>query len=327
MKALIGELGAQVGIKAACEALKVARSSYYRRPKVRIHRPHPRGLSPETRVEVRSLLNSERFQDLAPRQVYARLLDEDVYHCHWRTMYRILHEHQEVRERRAQRQRPTYHKPELLATAPNQVWSWDITRLRGANKWTNFALYTLMDIYSRYVVGWLIADTECAEHAQELIAQSCQRHAIQPNQLIIHNDNGAPMKAKTLAQLLADLQVGQSFSRPHTSNDNPFSEAQFRTLKYHRSYPTTIPDIETARTWARDFFGWYNEQHYHSGLNLLTPASVHFHQATAICEQRQAVLAHAYAQHPERFPHGQPVAKLAPSAVYINPPQAVAFLP
>jgi putative transposase len=266
------------------------------------------------------VLNSERFMDRAPRQVYATLLDDGIYLCHWRTMYRILAAHAEVRERRKQRRHPVYHKPELLAEQPNQVWSWDITKLRGPAKWTHFALYTVIDIFSRYVVGWMIAERESAQLAKQLIASAVANQQIQPEQLTLHADNGKPMKAKTLALLLSDLGVNKSHSRPYVSDDNPFSEAQFKTLKYHPDYPDRFGCIQDARGWARPFFQWYNHQHYHTGLNLLTPVSVHYGQAEAIRQQRQAVLAAAYAQHPQRFVRGKPIVKGAPDAVWINPP-------
>jgi putative transposase len=277
-------------------------------------------LSGEERDQVRAMLNSERFMDLPPRQVYAALLDEDRYLCHWRTMYRILAAHGEVRERRRLRQHPVYRKPELLATAPNQVWSWDITTLRGPVKWSGYKLYTVLDIFSRYVVGWMIAEVESSELARQLIAESARKQGIQPDQLTLHADNGSPMTGKPLAQLLVDLGVTRSHSRPHTSDDNPFSEAHFKTLKYRPDYPDRFDSIQHSRQWARGFFGWYNDEFYHSGLNLLTPASVHYGQAEAIRQQRQAVLVAAYAQCPQRFVRGVPVVRGTPDAVWINPP-------
>ena len=324
MTAIAQELSQTVGITRACQALDIPRSRLYpRRSSAPTARPAPKhALSPEERAKVRDLLNSERFMDRAPRQVYASLLDESTYLCHWRTMYRILAAHAEVRERRKQRRHPVYHKPELLAEGPNQVWSWDITKLRGPAKWTHFALYTVIDIFSRYVVGWMIAERESAELAKQLIATAAANQQIQPDQLTLHADNGKPMKAKTLALLLSDLGVNKSHSRPYVSDDNPFSEAQFKTLKYHPDYPDRFGCIQDSRGWARPFFQWYNYQHYHTGLNLLTPASVHYGQAEAIRQQRQAVLAAAYAQHPQRFVRGEPIVKGAPAAVWINPPAA-----
>jgi len=320
--AIAQELSQTVGITRACQALEIPRSRLYpRRSPSPVPRATPQhALSAEERAKVRATLNSEQFMDRAPRQVYASLLDEGTYLCHWRTMYRILDAHAEVRERRKQRRHPVYQKPELLAETPNQVWSWDITKLRGPAKWTHFALYTVIDIFSRYVVGWMIAERESAELAKQLIATAATNQQIQPDQLTLHADNGKPMKAKTLALLLSDLGVNKSHSRPYVSDDNPFSEAQFKTLKYHPDYPDRFGCIQDARTWARPFFQWYNHQHYHTGLNLLTPASVHYGHAEDIRQQRQTVLAAVYAQHPQRFVRGEPLVKGAPDAAWINPP-------
>lgn len=322
MTAIAQELGQAVGISRACAALEIPRSRLYPRQHTSASpRPAPaHALSVEERAAIRAMLNSERFMDRAPRQVYAALLDEGTYLCHWRTMYRILHDFGEVRERRNQRQHPIYQKPELLAVRPNQVWSWDITKLRGPAKWTHFALYTVIDIFSRFIVGWMIAERERAELARQLIATAAANQNIQPEQLTLHADNGKPMKAKTLALLLSDLSIEKSHSRPYVSDDNPFSEAQFKTLKYHPTYPDRFGGVQEARAWARPFFNWYNYEHYHSGLNLLTPASVHYGQADDIRQQRQAVLAAAYAQFPQRFMRGEPMVKGAPEAVWINPP-------
>lgn len=324
MTALTERLAETVGVKAACSALNVSRSRVYRaRQPASLSEPHPtpaRALSEAERAEVRQTLNSERFAECAPRQVYAALLDEGHYLCSWRTMYRILAANDEVRERRDQLRHPVYQKPELLATTPNQVWTWDITKLRGPVKWSYFYLYVLLDIYSRYAVGWLIAERESAALAELLVAESCRKQGVAADHLTLHADNGGPMRAKSLALLLTDLGVTASHSRPHTSDDNPFSEAQFKTLKYRPDYPDRFGSLEDARAWARPFFAWYNQEHYHSGLNLLTPASVHYGQATAI--QRQTVLSAAYAAHPERFSQGSPVVAGPPAAVWINPPSA-----
>lgn len=322
--AVLVSLRQQVGLKRACEALNLPRSQAYRAQQPRLEakpRPAPaNALTPTERSTVREALNSPRFMDKAPRQVYAQLLDEGQYLCSVSTMYRILRVHAEVRERRDLRRRPVYQKPELLATAPNQVWSWDITLLRGPVKWSQFALYTVLDIFSRYVVGWLIAEVQSAELARHLIAVSTERQGIRPGQLTLHSDNGTPMRGKPLTQLLEDLGVLRSHSRPYTSDDNPFSEAQFRTMKYHPDYPDRFADAATARAWARPFFHWYNHQHYHAGLNLLTPASVHYGLAETIRAQRQRVMSAAYARFPARFALGEPVIKGAPAAVYLNPP-------
>lgn len=318
------DLAAKIGVKAAYEALNLPRSRAYRQPKVaRQEREKPSHALAETeRAEVRAVLNSERFMDKAPRQVYAALLDEGTYLCHWRTMYRVLSEHDEVHERRVLRRHPIYQKPELLATAPNQVWSWDITTLRGPSKWSRYKLYTVLDIFSRCVVGWMIAEVESSELAKQLVAATAKKQGIQPEALVLHADNGAPMTGKALSQLLISLGIEQSHSRPHTSNDNPFSEAQFKTMKYRPDYPERFETIQAARTWAEEFFTWYNEEHYHSGLNLFTPSSVHYGEVLALQVQRQVVLAQAFAAHPQRFPQGQPQAKGAPTEVYINPPKA-----
>lgn len=324
MSAIAEALGEQVGVKRACAVLNLPRSQVYRARQPQVvsaQRPLPAAaLSMQERDQVRQTLNSDRFADQAPRQVYASLLDEGTYLCHWRTMYRVLAAYDEVRERRNLLSHPVYHKPELLATAPNQVWSWDITRMRGPGKWTCFYLYVLLDIYSRCVVGWMIAEHESASLAKDLVETACTRQRVQRDQLVLHADNGGPMRAKSLALLLDELGVSASHSRPHTSDDNPFSEAQFKTMKYRPNYPNRFGSIQDARAWARKFFAWYNEEHYHTGLNLLTPASVHDGQAQAICQQRQLVLRAAYAAHPERFSKGVPVVAAPPQAVWINPP-------
>jgi putative transposase len=326
----VNELAAKVGIKRACAALGASRSSLYRtrqpRPAVQLRPTPSHAVSVEERVQVRETLNSERFMDKAPRQVYAALLDEGRYLCHWRTMYRILAVHDEVRERRRVWRHPLYKKPELLATAPNQVWSWDITYLRGPQKWEHYPLYTVLDIYSRYVVGWMIAEVESSDLARQLIAATALKQDIQPDQLTLHADNGAPMRGKPLSQLLVDLGISKSHNRPHTSDDNPFSEAHFKTMKYRPDYPDRFASLAEAQEWVRHFFAWYNEQHYHSGLNLLTPASVHYQEAPVVQQNRHAVLLAAYAAHPNRFVRGQPIVKGAPAAVWINPPKTSADL-
>jgi putative transposase len=284
-----------------------------------------RGLTATEKEIVRDVLNSERFCDSSPRQVYATLLDEGVYHCHWRTMYRILNEYGEVRERRNQLRHPVYKKPELLATGPNQVWSWDITCLRGPVKWSHYYLYVVIDIFSRYIVGWLIAQQESEALARQLTSESCRKQQITrdgvPSGPTLHADRGSPMIAKTMAQLLDDLGVGKSHSRPHTSNDNPFSEAQFKTMKYRPDYPERFGSIEDARVWARSFIDWYNHEHRHTGLALMAPATVHYGLAGQVTGKRQQVLQAAYDQHPERFVKGVPIPPQLPEAVWINPPR------
>jgi putative transposase len=333
------ELAASQGVAVACAALAVPRSSLYRarratamaevvapEPEPGPRPTPPRALSATEQEQVRELLNSERFQDVAPREVYAELLDEERYLCSISTMYRILAEHAEVRERRNQLRHPAYHKPELLATGPNQVWSWDITKLRGPSKGIYYYLYVMIDIYSRYVVGWLIAEVESAELAEQLIAETCTKQGVQRAQLTIHADNGSPMIAKTVAILLADLGVAKSHSRPHVSNDNPYSEAQFKTLKYRPDYPDRFGSVADARRWGRGFFAWYNDQHHHTGLGLLTPAVVHTGRAETVRQQHQTILLRAYQAHPERFVRGQPQPTKLPEAVWINPPPSPADL-
>jgi putative transposase len=327
VREVLTELAASVPVTTACAALDFPRSTFYwsRRPMVEKPAPDapvppPRGLTAAEKETVREVLNSERFQDSAPRQVYATLLDEGIYYCHWRTMYRILAEQGEVRERRNQLRHPVYTKPELLATAPNQVWSWDITRLKGPVKWSYYYLYGVLDIFSRYVVGWLIAQRESEALACQLIAETCHKQQIGREQLTLHADRGAPMIAKTLAQLLDDLGVDQSHARPHTSDDNPFSEAQFKTMKYRPDYPDRFGSLPHAHSWARPFFHWYNHEHRHTGLALMTPAMVHYGLADQVTQQRQQVLRAAYARHPERFVKGVPIPPQLPDAVWINPP-------
>ena len=270
---------------------------------------------------MRDVLNSEAFQDKSPREVYATLLDEGRYLCYWRTMYRILAEHDEIRERRNQLQHPTYTKPELLARDRNQLWSWDITKLRGPSKHSYYYLYVILDVYSRYVVGWMIAEQENAELAEQLIAETCTKQDIQRDQLTIHADRGSAMTSKSVALLLSDLGVTKTHSRPHVSNDNPYSEAQFKTLKYRPDYPGRFGSIIDARSWGRAFFDWYNNRHHHTGLALLTPADVHGGRADEKLQQRQAILQQAYAAHPERFVRGAPIVPTLPDAVWINPPK------
>ena len=275
-------LAESVGRAAAGQALRVSRSGFYRTqqpspppPTPRPATPSPRALTPAEQEQVRGVLDSARFQDCAPREVYATLLDEETYLCSWSTMYRILRANDEVRERRNQLQHPSYVKPELLATGPNQLWSWDITKLRGPVTWTYYYLYVILDVYSRYVVGWLIADRESEERAQDLIRKTWVKQGIPPGQLTIHADNGSAMIAKSVAQLMSDLGVVKSHSRPHVSDDHPYSEAQFKTMKYRADYPDRFGSLVDARAWAQPFFTWYNQQHHHTGIGLLTPAIVH----------------------------------------------------
>ena len=320
----VTELGPRLGIAPTCAALELARASYYRglKPQVELPpRPTPaRALPAEERQAVLEVLHQPRFVDLAPAEIYATLLDDDRYLCSERTFYRVLAENAEVRERRDQCRHPRHAAPELLATRPNQLWSWDITKLLGPTKWTYYYLYVLLDVFSRYVVGWMLADRELARLAEKLIAESCEREGIAPGQLTVHADRGPAMISKPVALLLADLGVTKTHSRPHVSNDNPFSESQFKTLKYRPEFPDRFGSIEHGRSHCGDFFSWYNTEHHHVGLGLFTPHDVHYGLAVAKWERRAAVLAEAFARHPERFPQGRPVPRPVPTAVWINPP-------
>jgi putative transposase len=323
---VVNDLAAQVGVKTACEALGVPRSSRYaarhvRPPKERAPAPPPpRALTAEDKTQVRDTLNSDRFADQAPREVYATLLDEGTYLCSIPSMYRILRENAEVQERRNQLRHPAYAKPQLVATRPNQVWTWDITKLLGPAVGVYFYLYVLLDLFSRFVVGWLIAEREAAALAEQLILDSCTRQQIARDQLTLHSDRGAPMTAKSLTMLLADLGVLSSLARPRTPDDNAFSEAQFKTVKYHPTFPGRFAGVLEARTWAQQLFHWYNYQHHHTALGLMTPAAVHTGLAPALHQQRQSVLAMAYAAHPERFGCGLPKPPALPATVWLNPP-------
>jgi putative transposase len=273
------------------------------------------------RQAVLDVLHTDRFVDKAPTEVYATLLDEGTYHCSVRTMYRILDGSGEVRERRDQAQHPHYKAPELLATAPNQVWSWDITKLLGPVKWSYFYLYVILDIFSRYVVGWMIAPHESSTLAKRLIAETCEKQNVLPGQLTIHADRGSSMKSKPVALLLADLGITKSHSRPHVSDDNPYSESQFKKLKYRPAFPDRFGSIQDGRSFCQNFFPWYNCEHRHSGIGLLTPEVVHYGQAEAVTSQRRIVLASAFDEHPERFVHGLPVPPTVPEAAWINKPK------
>jgi putative transposase len=319
-------LGQEIGVAAACTALAVSRASFYRARRepapVAAERPRSSLALPEALEQaILALLHSERFMDQSPYQVYARLLDEGRYLCSIRSFYRILGRHGEVRERRNQARRPVYTKPELIATRPNQVWSWDITKLKAPKPGVYYHLYVILDIFSRCVVGWMVAERESAELAKRLIDQSCQRQGIQPGQLTIHADRGSSMTSKGVEQLLIDLGVAKSHSRPYVSNDNPYSEAQFKTLKYRPNFPARFGSIEDARAHCAAFFDWYNHEHYHSGIALMTPASVHTGQAAVILAKRNQVLADAFAAHPERFRGKPPMHPPLPTAAWINPPK------
>ena len=327
----IVELAPSIGTRAACAALGRARASYYRRHRQspppprpsRAPRPQPRALSQPERAEVLGILHQERFVDQAPATIYATLLDEGRYVCSVPTMYRVLRGADEVHERRRQASHPATVKPELVATGPNCVWSWDITKLLGPEKWTYYHLYVIIDIYSRYVPGWLLATRETAELAEHFIAETIRKHNVVADQLSIHADRGTSMASKTVALLLADLGVTKSHSRPHCSNDNPYSEAQFKTLKYRPEFPDRFGSIEDGRTFCRRFFSWYNDHHRHSGIGFHTPADVHYERAECLQLERARVLQTAYAAHPERFVRHLPVPPQLPGVAWINKPTEV----
>jgi putative transposase len=320
------ELAREIGkVAPACEALGVSRATLYRRRRhrVRVQRPRARSrraLGYAERQQVLDELHSPRFVDKAPAQVWAILLDEGTYHCSIRTMYRVLAEQDEVRERRNQLRHPSYKKPELLATAPNEVWSWDITRLRGPAKWNYYYLYVILDIFSRYVVGWMVAHRESATLANRLIVETYRKQGIRPGQLTIHADRGTSMRSKPVALLLSDLGVTKTHSRPYVSNDNPYSESQFKTLKYCPEFPARFGSIQHARNFCVEFFKYYNREHRHSGIGLMTPAAVHYGRSEKIREARQETLLAAYRKHPERFVNGTPHAPTLPREAWINPP-------
>ena len=313
---------------AACAALGVSRATVHRHrarlaapPGAARSRPTPdRALTGPQRQKVLDLLRAPRFADQAPAEIYATLLDEGTFHCSIRTMYRLLNANGEVRERRRQLRHPVYQKPELLAEKPNQVWSWDITKLMGPVKWRYFYLYVILDIFSRRVTGWQVADAETATLFKPLFDDAVTKHNIPPGQLTLHADRGGPMKAKATALLLADLGVTRSHNRPHTSNDNPFSESHFKTLKYQPRFPQRFGCIEDARSFCREFFTWYNQDHHHGGIGLMTPDQVHYGQIDAVHAARQRTLDRAFAEYPERFVNKAPTPPEKPTAVWINPP-------
>jgi len=325
--ATVTELGPRLGIAPTCAALRMPRATYYRRRRAQpapgaAHRSSPRALRGAERAAILDVLHEPRFVDLAPAEIYATLLDEGRYLCSLRTMYRVLAAAHEVRERRQQLRHPRYRAPELLARRPNELWSWDITKLLGPAKWTHFSLYVMLDVFSRYVVGWMVAHRESAALAERFIRESCARQGIGRDQLTIHADRGPAMTSKPVALLLADLGVTKTHARPHVSNDNPFSEAQFKTLKYRPTFPERFGSIQDARGHCHVFFPWYNTEHRHTGLGLLTPYDVHYGFAEHRVAARATVLATAYAAHPERFPRGLPQPPARPTEVWINPPPA-----
>jgi putative transposase len=325
----VAELIPLVGVRVGCAAVGEAQARWYRRHRQslppprpeRMPAPQPRALSDIERKELRAVLNSAEHVDETPATVYSKLLDEGIYLASAPTMYRVLREHDEVLERRRQATHPAAKKPELLAANPNQIWSWDITKLLGPAKWTYYYLYVILDIYSRYAPGWMLAHAENARLAEALLADTVTKQNISHGQLTIHADRGSPMVAKPVAFLLADLGVTKSHSRPHVSNDNPFSESHFRTLKYRPEFPDRFGSYADAHAFCHRFFSWYNDEHRHSGIGYHTPADVHYGRAGAVREKRAIVLNAAYAEHPERFVHKPPQPPALPTAVWINQPE------
>ena len=317
-----------VPIDAAWAAFGLSRASFHRRsatarrPAAPIRpRPRPaRALAAPERQAVLNLMREPRFVDQPPAEIYAQLLDEGLYYCSIRTMYRILHENGEVKERRQQLRHPVYKRPELIAEGPNQVWSWDITKLMGPAKWTYFYLYVIIDIFSRRVVGWLVADAESATLFKPLFEDAASKHRVLPGQLTLHADRGPSMKAKATALLLADLGVTKSHSRPYNSNDNPFSESLFKTCKYQPQFPERFGSIQDASAFCRRFFDWYNGDHHHLGIGLMTPNQVHYGQADEIYDARKQTLETAFLANPNRFVNKSPSPPQKPTAVWINPP-------
>lgn len=315
----------KLGVLPCCSALGLSRASYYRW-RAPLHGPHrrrkvPRTLSQMEQQEVLDTLRQERFCDQAPAQVVASLLDQGRYLCSTRTMYRLLQRNGEVRERRDQLIHPSYPRPELLATEPNQLWSWDITKLPGPSKWSHFHLYVILDVFSRYVVGWMVAERESSALAEQLIKTTLERQAIPPGQLTLHADRGASMRSKPVALLLSDLGVTKTHSRPHTSDDNPYSEAHFKTLKYRPGCPQRFGSVQHARQWASELIHWYNTVHHHSALGLMSPDAVHHGHAPELRQHRQQVLCSAFAAHPQRFVRGTPMPPKLPTQVWINQPK------
>lgn len=332
MKQALNRLAPEIGLAPACAALCINRAGVYRdearrqrlvpSPKLVVPRPRsPLALSDPERQILLEVLYSDRFADCAPRMIYATLLDEGRYLGSVRTMYRLLAQAGQSHERRLQRIHPAYTKPELLAVQPNQVWSWDITKLKGPVKWSIYHLYVILDIFSRYVVGWMIAPQETAHLAERLIADTVAKHHIVAGTLTLHADRGTSMRSKPVAALLVDLDVTKTHSRPYVSDDNPFSEAQFKTLKYRPDFPARFGSIEDARAHCQHFFQWYNQTHCHSGIGFMTPETVHYGHAHALFQQRADTLNVAFQAHPKRFKGQLPQPPKLPTAVWINPPK------
>lgn len=328
------EIAPQIGIVAACRGLGVARATFYRAqrpvavPQVKVPRASsPRALSPVEQHTILEVLHEPAYVDASPRTVFALLLDAGRYLASVSTFYRLLRALGETRVRRGELTHPPYAKPELLAQGPRELWSWDITKLKGPAKWVCFHLYVILDVFSRYVVGWMIAPRESAELAHELIAATGKKEGIAPGHLTLHADRGTSMRSKPVAMLLADLRVTKSHSRPHVSDDNPYSEAQFKTLKYQPDFPPRFDSLEHARAFCQGFFAWYNHAHRHSGIGYMTPAAVHTGQAPRLYATRQQVLDQAFAAHPERFTRRPPTPPALPVQVGINLPKPTPRLP
>jgi putative transposase len=330
MVAVIQELSREMSVADACNGMGFPRSTFYRlissspfqksAEASRSTRASSRGLAKVEREQVREILNSEQFMDCTPYVVYATLLDEGKYLCSISTMYRILRAHDEVRERRNQRKVPTYKKPELLATKPNELWSWDISWLRGPVHGKYYYIYVILDVFSRYIVAWGIFEVESAELAIKMIEFAYQKQGIASDTLTLHSDRGPAMVSIPVAHLLEQLGVAKSHSRPYTANDNPYSEAQFKTMKYRFDYPDRFQSIQQARNWARSFISWYNFEHFHSGIGLIPPAALHFGYAQQLFDRRQRTLDSAFQLHPERFINGRPQPPAIPTEVWINKP-------
>lgn len=318
-----------IAVDALCKALEIPRATYYRyqhhegQKIAACRKPPKNALSEDERQQVLDMLHSERFVDKTPYEAFNALIDDDEYYCSTRTMYRVLKEQGETLTRRLQRHHRDAVKPELIATKPNEVWSWDITKLRSDRKWTYFYLYVILDIYSRYVVGWMIADCESKDLARQLIQKTALKQGIQRHQLTLHSDNGPSMTSHTVSQLLDSLGITKTHNRPYTSDDNPFSEAQFKTLKYCPDFPGQFININAAEKFSQKFFSWYNKNHYHSGIAWLTPESVHYGHASNVLEKRHQAMLKAYFKNPLRFNNQQPKLKKLSPAVYINPPRTV----
>jgi len=326
---MVNNISEEIGTESACNAFSLPRSSYYYKSSsatdiALAERNLPDfAYSKEEREEILMVMNSDAYMDKTPYDIHASQLDKGNYLCSVSTMYRILDENNQLKERRNIKRSNNYQKPELLATEANQVWSWDITKLKGPAKWTYFYLYVIIDIFSRFVVGWMVAYRESATLAQKLIKETCEKQKIEANQLTIHADRGSSMKSKAVAFLLSDLGVTKTHSRPYVSNDNPYSESHFKTMKYRPDFPGNFNSMVETREFCRSFFDWYNKEHYHSGIGFLTPESVHYGFADDVLKKRKKVLIKAYEKNPKRFRFKKPNQKNIPKSVWINKPDNI----